>query len=369
MADFEALIRSALAKQNSGDANVRGKVYQSSRNALNKMITANRGLTVEGALTQQKALEDAIGRIEAEYTAPMNPAPVRDPAPTPDRAPEVATVEPPVPPQQTAPAGEGSQARAFPEDASVQPTLEDFEAVREPEDGDRIEAMDSFRQMPPEFTRRRKSQKRFLVLIVIFVILLLIAWFVYQAYGNFMGGSLFGDTGGGITSLDPNSGQNRDSDYITILEPGDPTPLVTAGRGRAEIVNELNSEMLRIVSVRDDADRLQAAKPIQLKISPGVLQEISGRKITFEIFAKSGGTGPATFSVECMFGELGKCGRKRFRVGLQPEAVVFSADLNRIDTTGVNAYLAINTDITSTSETTGLGDLVDIVYARVRIGE
>ena len=108
--------------------------------------------------------------------------------------------------------------------------------------------------------------------------------------------------------------------------------------------------------------------PIQLKIKPGVLEQISGKKVTIEIYAKSGGAGPAAFAVECKLDGLGSCGRKRFRVGLQPEAAVFSVTMRPDEGSGADAHLAISTDITSSAEITGIGDAVDIIYVRLRVG-
>ena len=68
----------------------------------------------------------------------------------------------------------------------------------------------------------------------------------------------------------------------------------------------------------------------------------------------------------CDFGGLGECGRKRFRVGLQPEAVIFTIRIPAELSKGRRGFLAINTDVTSAAALTGKGAQVDIVYARLR---
>ena len=96
------------------------------------------------------------------------------------------------------------------------------------------------------------------------------------------------------------------------------------------------------------------------------MEQISGKNVTFEIYAKSGSSSPAQFTVRCQFGELGSCGRKRFRVGLQPEASIFAFDIGNVINSNQNAYIAISTDITEEASVTGKGDPIDIVYARLR---
>ena len=65
MADFEGLIRQALARQNDADPAIREKVYQSSRKALARMI-ASAGVQPPDVINRQRAaLEESIRRIEA----------------------------------------------------------------------------------------------------------------------------------------------------------------------------------------------------------------------------------------------------------------------------------------------------------------
>ena len=89
--------------------------------------------------------------------------------------------------------------------------------------------------------------------------------------------------------------------------------------------------------------------------------------MTIELFAKSGGDGPAQFTVQCDFGDAGNCGRKRFRVGLQPEASVFAFEFGQISNLDQDMFIAINTDTTVNAAITGDGDVLDLIYARLRV--
>ena len=97
-----------------------------------------------------------------------------------------------------------------------------------------------------------------------------------------------------------------------------------------------------------------------------MLEEITGKRVTAEIFARSGTSRAAQFAVECLFDQGANCGRKRFHVGVQPEASIFAFMLDPETASSAVKYIAINTDITENASITGEGDALDIVYVRLR---
>ena len=406
MANFEGLIRGALAAKDATSPEVRNTVYQSSRNALKRLIETNRSLTVEAAVTEQRALEEAIALIENEYTQPKpqpKPAQPEDPlhelreilledsdefrnaqqkqealrqaavAEAEPQAPEVPqvaenpiaaepaevqSVEPEIAPE--APAADGAVAPEVSQDGvAADPATADPAAVT-------VDPFPEPENLPLEFAKRRKTQKIFAWTIVSLVVIGLLAWLVYYLIMGITDGTLFSSGDKPLQNPNGLNSESQSAGYITILEPADLSSLVTANRGQAEIVNEISLEMIRLVSVRDDLNRSQPADPILIRLKPGVLEAISGKNVTFEIYAKSGNSKPAQFTVKCQFGDLGSCGRKRFRVGLQPEASIFAFDISSIENSNVSAYIAISTDITEVATITGKGDPIDIVYARLR---
>ncbi|MEM7216133.1 MAG: hypothetical protein AAF423_11375 [Pseudomonadota bacterium] len=370
MANFDGLIRGALAAKDASSPETRQRVYQSSRNALKRLIDDNRYLTLEAALKEQRALEDAINRIEQEYLAPQTDNPLYElqqilsdgpngfpPAARQQKPEPVVVAEPPQPaPEMLEPVQD-----ELPE--NTVPRRDDEVFV-----GDTVSnAYQEHENLPLEFAKRRKTQKRIRWLVGILFVLVALAWLAYYILTGISDGSLF-DFSGNTPAQNANSqsAANESQDYITILEPGDLSSLVTANRGQAEIINELNLEMIRLASVRNSANRSEPAAPILLRLKPGVLEQISGKNVTFEIYAKSGTASPAQFTVKCQFGDLGNCGRKRFRIGLQPEASIFAFQMATIGDTSKVAYIAINTDTTEGASVSGKGDVIDIVYARLR---
>jgi len=181
-------------------------------------------------------------------------------------------------------------------------------------------------------------------------------------------GTLLGNNDSG-PKLNPNSvSQHADSEnYITVINANDLSSLNTAGSGKAQIVNQLNSNMIRVNSVRDALNRVEPASPMLIRLKPGVLKQISGKRVTVEIFAKSGGSDSAHFAVGCEFGNLTECGRKRFLAGSQPNASVFAFQMDEVTDINQDMFITLSTDTTSEAAVTGKGDILDIVYIRLAV--
>ena len=441
MANFERLIRGALASQDASSSQVRQVIYQSSRNALQKIIDNNRSLTLEAVMEQKRKLEQSIDEIEAEYNPPA-PAPViEEPAQVetqvfeepaivdnkPDEFIAPPSVEEPNIPQAAAPSPvqpveqnpdplheiqqilesttpKAPQPQAVQEPsvapepvASVQPEVQavqpaasaplQAEAARVtepqvPQDNIDLQPQDITGNAPQQpkayyheeeniplgFSKRRKKQKRILWTIIILLILGLLAWIGYIVFNNMINGTLLGNNDNG-PKLNPNSvSRQADSEnYITVINANDLSSLNTAGSGKAQIVNQLNSNMIRVHSVRDALNRVEPASPMLIRLQPGVLKQISGKRVTVEIFAKSGGSDSAHFAVGCEFGSLTECGRKRFLAGSQPNASVFAFDMDEVTDINQDMFLTLSTDTTSGAAVTGKGDILDIVYIRLAV--
>ncbi|MBL4893176.1 MAG: hypothetical protein JKX91_15425 [Rhizobiaceae bacterium] len=369
MANFDELIKQALFKQDSSNPAIREQIYQSSRAALSRMIERKGDVSPEVALRQRDILEQSILKIEGEFLNPPSSTPSVDTVQVAAPAPSVPPLVESVTAAQEAPPISPEPVISTHQEAQPQPVAAP-EPVSQYEDDEDFEVSDH----EPDLTSRYKTRRRVIKFVGFIGLLAIIALVAYVSYLLVL--ALIDKNTGDqprnrevnrVSALNPVDGEVRNlNQYITLLEPNDPSTIVTDGAGQAKIVNDVEATVLRIVSLRSTFDKSQPAKPILLEILPGILSQIMGKKITVEILAKSGSSGPATFSVECMFGEIGSCGRKRFRVGLQPEAVVFSIDVKG-ENPGQKAYLAIRTDIASSANLSGRGDILDIISARLRI--
>ncbi|MCP4071368.1 MAG: hypothetical protein GY742_06460 [Hyphomicrobiales bacterium] len=415
-ADIETLIRQALARQNGFDPQVRSKIYQASRNALAKMIAKSGAVPLEIIDSRNRSLEQMILKIEREFTAEMPasstgpddipgnkaesqlpvkpesafqvsvPQPVEpgiasgglfhppDPNETAEftsdkseaettRSPtspylfSEPTVQKPVLPNQEIPNPDSSIATPSESLLSSTPTAKDNSSF------EKSGATAPYAEPTPEYVRPKPKPFRYIIWVIAVIILAIAGWIAYTMTISYINDETRNLPNGRVSQTDQNGAP---SDFITILQPNQPGALVTAGNGTAKIISETSQPAIRIMSVRKpDTPEIQA-DPLRLELAPGILKDIAGKKTTIEILAKSGDTGPATFSVSCDFGELGECGRKRFRVGLQPEAVVFSIQISPDFQDGQRAFLAINTDVTSAAALSGKGAKIDIIYARLR---
>ncbi|MEC9342594.1 MAG: hypothetical protein VYD64_01990 [Pseudomonadota bacterium] len=398
MADFEGLIRQALARQNDADPAIREKVYQSSRKALARMIGASGAQPPEVITRQQTALEASIRRIEAEYLART---PLRRPAePRTAPAPRREAAAPPLHGPGVRGQGEGLRAGDEGVRGARQRPQSMFPELDTPDFADAYGDSPEMPDIPhaaqydePGIGRGRARRargyeghdydaddsestalRRIIAVLALIAILGVIGWLGYSLVTSVMGvlGSAQSEPPPAVTEprnadLAERDVIAEDSSYITILSPTDTTALEIAGRGKAEIVSQSNLEMIRLVSLRNAGGLDEPAPPILIELGEGVLPRIAGKRITVEILAKSGSTGPASFAVGCAFDGLDPCGRKRFRVGIQPEAIVFTIDVDPGLATAESATLMISTDITSTAPLTGEGDAIDIVYARLRL--
>jgi hypothetical protein len=222
----------------------------------------------------------------------------------------------------------------------------------------------------PVYKRKHPLLRRLWPIALAIAVILVILWLLYALLSN-MDEGLRGTSpaANGTNPAETRQDTSDGSFYITLLEPTDLSALTTAGRGSAELVNEQNMDILRIQSLRENGAKDEIAQPILLKLNPGVIRQIAGKEVTVEIRAKSGSSGPATFAIECSVDGANACGRKRFRVGLQPEDIVFALRPANGFKPDSEAWLAINTDVTSAADISGAGEVIDIIYSRIRVSD
>jgi hypothetical protein len=127
------------------------------------------------------------------------------------------------------------------------------------------------------------------------------------------------------------------------------------GETTAEVMQDESGSFLRIRSGG-------SGSAILFDIGQGVLEQLSGKTATFDIVARAEDGKATEMSVDCNFGELGDCGRKRYAVGYEKGDYLFEVDFNG-KRPGAGGTVAINSDFANE------GRAVDIYEIKVSVSQ
>ncbi|MEZ5805617.1 MAG: hypothetical protein R3E51_19650 [Rhizobiaceae bacterium] len=140
-------------------------------------------------------------------------------------------------------------------------------------------------------------------------------------------------------------------DWIDVFVPADPSTANAPGGTTAEAMQDDSGAFLRIRSGSGDA-------AVSFDVGQGVLEQLAGRKAVFNITARGEDGQQTEMSIECNFGDLGDCGRKRYEVGYEKGDFLFEITFPDKQP-GSSGTIAINSDFS------GQGRSIDIYGIRV----
>ena len=144
-------------------------------------------------------------------------------------------------------------------------------------------------------------------------------------------------------------------DWILVFSPTDPTSVNAPADTKADVMKDDSGDFMRI---RSGA----SGSAIVFDVAKGVLEQVAGKHAVFDIVTRAEEGKPTQISVDCNFGELGDCGRKRYEVGYEKGEFLFDIVLPD-KAPGAEGTIAINTDIDNA------GKAVDIYEIKVSVGE
>jgi hypothetical protein len=395
---IEKAIRNAFEKGNAEDRAFREKVYRSAFAALDRVLQANPNVTVEAAISRRKAVQAKITEIESEFLPavpdvtlpPENVAPAGNGAPDPRvEAPAVSaapSVDAPLPPSQSAPSPSITVDGPVQPDASDQPRSRVLPRVPDimPDETALPDApslddspgapVGNGAQVAPDRDERRIRGRR-LPLTAIFVVATLLAaagiglYFAKQT-GVFKTAAELNtgppeptptlDDEDSSQPAEPGSPQkpgeaDQSKNWINVFSPADPTHVSAPSDAAAEVMKDDTGQFLRI---RSGA----SGSAIAFDVGQGVLEKLAGKHAMFDIIARSEEGKETQISVDCNFGDLGDCGRKRYAVGHERNEYLF--DVRFPDKhPGAAGTIAVNSDFDQQ------GKSVDIYEIRVSIAE
>ena len=397
---IEKAIRGAFAKGNPGDRAFREKVYRSAFAALDRALLGSEKVTVETAMQRRKNLQAKITEIESEYLPAMRSPPMPGQGPDPvvpavelGNAP-AAELGPEAPPVGVAHVGsepahpaddDGLVGNIRPRRAPMTATgmavdredrvsgvVAGFDpdiSLEEPHGstglaGDRGLLID-----PPERRpiRRRRPYAYAFILATLLAAIGMGGWWAYRT------GLL--QTPAERDTAVPNPPQTvteedfvpeneaaaigpaqseAGRDWITVFSPNDATQVSAPTDASAEVVEGEAGKALRI---RSGA----SGSAVVFDVGQGILEQVAGKRAIFEIIARSGDeSGSTEMSVDCNFGELGGCDRKRYAVGRERAEYLFEVDFPQINP-GAGGTIAINSDFAKQ------GKSADIFEIRVSV--
>jgi len=378
---LETAIRNALARSDRANAEVRARIYQSARNALEAGLRKQEINDPQTVAAQRHRLEATIHQIEAEERAAAAP-PVEiaretrvEPVAEPRREPEAErahradpVVDAPQHSAETASSGGESDIGA------IRPDQEDrFSAGRKPAPATAAEATSSepadFR--PERVAKARRRRSRFFSFLLVVATLVAgfgtAAWWIetsglldplsddeLAAPGTVSGGAFSGEDPL-KTALDTQS--RFSSDWRPVFAPQDTARLSAGPRGRVESVATSEGPAARVTS--SDPERDGA---VQIPVSPEMLREMAGKTSTVALSLRSVSGKPVQISVECAFATMGGCGRHRFTVSERTD-VLFQVEFDRSLSPSEPGHLIVNSDVA------GDGASVDLYAVRILPGE
>lgn len=399
MDPIEKAIRNAFEKGNAEDRAFREKVYRSAFAALDRVLQANPNVTVEAAIGRRKAVQAKITEIESEFLPavpevtlpPENIAPAGNGAPDPRvEAPAVSaapSVDAPLPPSQSAPSPSITVDGPVQPDASDQPRSRVLPRVPDimPDETALPDApslddspgapVGNGAQVAPDRDERRIRGRR-LPLTAIFVVATLLAaagiglYFAKQT-GVFKTAAelntgppeptlTLDDEDSSSQPAEPGSPQkpgeaDQSKNWINVFTPADPTHVSTPSDAAADVMKDDTGQFLRI---RSGA----SGSAIAFDVGQGVLEKLAGKHAMFDIVARSEEGKETQISVDCNFGDLGDCGRKRYAVGHERNEYLFDVQFPDKHP-GAAGTIAVNSDFDQQ------GKSVDIYEIRVSIAE
>jgi len=385
---IETAIRAALAKGDADDRAFREKVYRSVFAALERNIAATAGLAPEAAQRRRDALKARITDIEQEFIpaveidrprpADRAPAPAVDPRPGSGTAPAVDPLggpgrAAPAPAVEVGPRPAAAPVPGIPvPDARREPSFGagepdvPVERVSSPEADMAFDDVDpgidgpGGYEPPARGRRPRRSGAIFAVLTLVatLAVLLWIAFELGLIHPPAMPAPRPAAEGGEAAQPGPALGPgtaDASRDWVTVFSPADPTSVVAPSGTQANIVDDDGTTFIRVRSG-------SGGEAVLFDVGQGILERLAGHRAVFDVVARAQDDKDTQISIDCNFGELGDCGRRRYMVGPGRADYLFDIDLPDIRP-GAAGTIAITSDVDNS------GKAIEIFEIRVSISD
>ncbi|KAA0699401.1 hypothetical protein DTW90_08370 [Neorhizobium sp. P12A] len=412
MSGLETAIRNALQRSDRANPEIRARIYQSARQALEAGLRKQDITDTDIISGQRQRLEATIRSIEGEERMRLQASvvppdagalrpptrPAAPPQPQPQPQPQPREVQPPSrsePVVEAGPAVQGETRRepAFAEHETSDADLDDVRAgpgdhlgVEAPEgEPDAMPAAARSMNFKPERAVVRRKPRKFFSRLLVFCIVVAAlgmgAWWVKTSGvlmtaaqrdtsvrnppahveaedydGNDDSDSSPGTGNSGLATIDPQD--TFSNEWIEIFKPTDAQKVAAGGQSKAENVSENEGPAVRITSSASGADG-----DAVIEVPANVVQQMAGKASTIALTLQATSDTPSQITVECDFQSLGGCGRHRFDVTRLKSDALFQVRLSQASASASAGKLIINSNVD------GKGSGVNVYAIRVLPGE
>jgi len=381
---LETAIRTALGNSDRDNPEIRARIYQSARQALEAGLRKQDITDREAIAHHRHRLETTIHMIEAEERERMHPRQGPPEVPVPPVVDVPEPVHHQVEPEAPAPelAGETRYAEE-PRRAYDDASLDGVHAGEADHLGAAPAAEESFaaeRRAPsaaanmdfrPEgAAKRRKPRKIFSRLLVWCVLIAFVgtgAWWAHKSgllltaqerdtsVANPPASTQPEDFDGSDSQTadnNNNAGTHTDQPvtidpqnsfsaaWIEVFKASDAGKIENGAQARTENITENDEAAVRLISQSNGADG-----NIAIPVAADVLQQLAGKSSTIAITLQSTSDEPTQITVECNFQTLGNCARHRFSVTREKSDVLVQVNFDRSLAPSSAGKLLINSDV------------------------
>ncbi|MCA1444100.1 biotin transporter BioY [Ensifer sp. IC4062] len=384
MSGLETAIRNALERSDRTNAEIRARIYQSARQALENGLKKQQIEDPDVIAKQRHRLEAVIHAIETEERAALRARSAAAPVVSLGGAGERTTTNPAaadlsVSPRREPTAGEkGRAGRGDSDLGALRADREDSLATgRTTTTSQSAAAGGKVESAAPDIgaaDRRPRKRRRGRLLSFAMVMATLAAaagatvWWIQTndllkspadtGVANPPATVESEDFDGAVGLQNLAAQEGFSGEWLEIFTPAEVAAIKPGARSTVEPLNDEGGERVRVTSAVAGRDG-----DLVFEIPADILAQLSGKSSTLALTVQAMPGKTAEFSVECDFSSLGACGRHRFTVHDERLDMLFKISFDRSSAPSGPGRLVLNSDVS------GAGNSLDVFAIRVLPGQ
>lgn len=328
MESIDRAIRGAFAKTEAHNPATRQRIYEAAWGAHERALAANTSLSEEQKQKRREKVKDTISRIEREYKMTPQPQP---------QAPQTPSIDPIL-------GGVTASSRVASDHSDQGSSTKGRRRARNSEYDRGVSPRNRTAKRSPLIVRLGLP-------LLILLVLVIIGYSLFNSFANFNRNASTSPLHANSVMSPLREGEDPEGrKWIDIYTPQDATRMGVNGRAQARIMREGDQSFVRVESFGNN-------DTVTFEVGAGLLDQLAGKKATFDIVASSEAT--TQISVSCDFGSLGDCGRRRYDVNDSVSDFLFDIDMPSGQKPTGSGIITIHSDLS------GNGKPVDIYAIRV----